>query len=56
LTIGLTYFIRVSNVGAGPGTNTLRHSFDICLTHPPPPPSNDDCGGAISLTSTTDCF
>jgi len=55
LTIGLTYFIRVSNVGAGPGTNTVKASFDICLTHPPPPPSNDDCGGAISLTSTTDC-
>ena len=55
LTVGLTYFIRVSNVGAGPGTNTVKASFDICLTHPPPPPSNDDCGGAISLTSTTDC-
>jgi hypothetical protein len=55
LTVGLTYFIRVSNVGAGPGTNTVKASFDICLTHPPPPPSNDDCGGATTLTSTTDC-
>ena len=55
LTVGLTYFIRVSNVGAGPGSNTGKASFDICLTHPSPPPSNDDCGGAISLISGLTC-
>ena len=55
LSIGVTYFIRVSNVGSDPSGNGQTPKFDICLTHPPPPPSNDDCGGAISLISGTTC-
>ena len=51
LTIGVTYYIRVSNVGANPSGTGQSPKFDICLTHPMPPPSNDDCGGAITLTS-----
>ena len=50
LTVGLTYFIRVSNVGSIPGSNSVKASFDICLTHTLPPPSNDDCANASTLT------
>jgi trimeric autotransporter adhesin len=52
LTIGATYFVRVSNIGSSPGS---QGRFDICLTHPLPPPSNDDCGGATLLTSAVSC-
>ena len=55
LSIGVTYFIRVSNVGADPSGNGQDPKFDICLTNPPPPPSNDDCVGATTLTSATTC-
>ena len=55
LTIGITYFIRVSNIGADPSGNGQTPKFDLCLTHPPLPPSNDDCSGAITLTSATTC-
>jgi len=51
LTVGTTYFIRVSNVGASPSGTGQTPKFDICLTHPVPPPANDDCSGAITLTS-----
>jgi hypothetical protein len=50
LTIGNTYYIRVSNVGAAVAANG---NFDICITHPGTPPTNDECAGAISLTSST---
>ena len=50
LTVGLTYFIRVSNVGASPGSNSVKASFDLCLTHTLPPPANDDCANASTLT------
>ena len=34
LTIGITYYIRVSNVGSSPASNG---GFNICVTHPTPP-------------------
>ncbi|HMK20261.1 MAG TPA: hypothetical protein VK492_18805, partial [Chitinophagaceae bacterium] len=52
LTIGLTYYVRVSNIGSSPTSNG---GFNICVTHPTPPPANDDCAGAITLTSATTC-
>ena len=53
LTIGNTYFIRVSDIGAStPGTQTR---FDICVTHPPAVPSNDLCSGATTLTPSSTC-
>jgi trimeric autotransporter adhesin len=51
LTVGTTYYVRVSNVGTDPSGNGQTPKFDICLTHPTPPPSNDDCSGAVTLTS-----
>jgi hypothetical protein len=48
LTVGNTYYIRVSNVGAS--VNNGR--FDICVTHPPAVPANDNCGGATTLVSS----
>ncbi len=53
LTIGSTYYIRVSNIGASAPTSTA--TFNICVTHPQPPPANDDCAGAITLTSSAGC-
>ena len=50
LTIGNTYYIRVSNVGSQITSNQDR--FDICVTHPNPPPANDNCSGATVLTSS----
>jgi PQQ-dependent dehydrogenase (s-GDH family) len=55
LTVGVTYYIRVSNVGSDPSGNGQSPKFDICLTNPLPPPSNDDCSGAITLSSATSC-
>ncbi len=52
LTIGNTYYVRVSNVGAAVAANG---NFDICVTHPGTPPANDECAGATSLTSATSC-
>jgi PQQ-dependent dehydrogenase (s-GDH family) len=52
LSIGSTYYIRVSNIVSSPTTNG---NFDICVTHPTPPPSNDDCASATTLTSNTTC-
>ena len=48
LTIGNTYYVRVSNVGSAP----TGSSFNICVTYPP---TNDDCANAISLYSNTTC-
>jgi len=48
LTVGATYFVRVSNVGA---MVTTGGTFDICITHPTAP-ANDNCTGATILTST----
>src|SRR5436190_8040570 len=52
LTIGNTYYIRVSNIGSSISSNDR---FDICVTHPNPPPSNDNCSGATTLTSGYSC-
>lgn len=51
LTIGSTYYVRVSNIGSWPTSNNNNSRFDICITHPNPPPANDDCSGATVLTS-----
>jgi len=48
LTVGSTYYVRVSHVGA---MVTSGGGFDICVTHPPAP-ANDNCSGATVLTST----
>jgi trimeric autotransporter adhesin len=53
LTIGTTYYVRVSNIGASAPTGTV--TFNICVTHPQPPPSNDDCANPITLTSGATC-
>lgn len=55
LTIGNTYYVRISNLGTMPTTSTANSSFNICLTHPNPPPANDDCTGATLLTSGNTC-
>jgi trimeric autotransporter adhesin len=55
LTIGVTYYIRVSNVGTDPSGNGQTPKFDICLVNPPPPPANDNCSSAATLTSATSC-
>lgn len=52
LTIGNTYYVRVSNVGAAVASNG---NFDICITHPNPPPANDNCNTATLLTSASNC-
>lgn len=54
LTIGNTYYIRVSNIGSSP-TNNGQSNFNICVTHPPTAPVNDLCAGATTLTSGVSC-
>ena len=49
LSVGNTYYVRVSNIGT---LITSLDRFNICVTHPPPPPANDNCSGATALTST----
>ncbi len=50
LTIGTTYYVRVSNVSASAPSATA--TFTICVTYPPP---NDDCTNATYLYSNTSC-
>lgn len=52
LTIGNTYYVRVSNIGT---PVTSNGGFNICITHPPAVPVNDDCSGATTLTSASAC-
>ena len=52
LTIGATYYIRVSNIGSSISSSDR---FNICVTHPPAAPTNDDCGGATTLTPGYTC-
>jgi hypothetical protein len=52
LTIGNTYYVRVSNVGAALTSNA---NFDICITHPQAGPVNDACSAATLLTSAVSC-
>ena len=53
LTIGTTYKVRVSNLGADPSGGGTAASFDICVTHAGL--ANDQCGAATLLTSGTTC-
>lgn len=48
LTIGATYYIRVSNIGTA---ITANGGFNICVTQPAPPPANDDCASAVTLSN-----
>lgn len=50
LTIGTTYYVRVSNIGVSAPSGTV--TFNICVTYPP---LNDDCANAITLYSNTSC-
>ena len=52
LTIGATYYIRVSNIGSSISTSDR---FNICVTHPPDAPGNDNCSDATTLTSGYAC-
>jgi hypothetical protein len=49
LTVGSTYYVRVSNIGSNPAVNV---GFNICVTSPP---SNDECSNPIYLYSNTSC-
>ncbi|MEO6612541.1 MAG: T9SS type A sorting domain-containing protein [Chitinophagaceae bacterium] len=53
LTIGTTYYVRVSNLNANPSGAGTVANFNICVIHTPP--ANDVCSGAVSLTSGTAC-
>lgn len=54
LTIGTTYYVRVSNVTSNPSGTGGVAGFNICVTHVLPP-ANDDCAGAITLSTATSC-
>ncbi|HLO37394.1 MAG TPA: hypothetical protein VK173_02830, partial [Lacibacter sp.] len=53
LTVGATYYVRISQYGAFGGTGNYK--ADLCITHPVAPPTNDDCSGSTLLTSSTSC-
>lgn len=53
LTIGATYYVRISQYGSFGATGNYK--ADICITHPVAPPANDDCSGSTLLTSSTSC-
>lgn len=53
LTVGATYYVRVSNVGTNPSGSGTVANFNICLTHTGV--SNDLCSSAIMLTSGYSC-
>ncbi len=53
LTVGATYYIRVSNVGSNPSGSGTVADFNICVTHTGL--VNDECAGAIMLTSGYAC-
>ncbi len=53
LTIGVTYYVRISQFGSFGASGNYR--MDVCITHPQPPPSNDDCSGATVLTPSATC-
>ncbi|HEV8270371.1 MAG TPA: T9SS type A sorting domain-containing protein [Chitinophagaceae bacterium] len=50
LTVGTTYYVRVSNISVSAPSGTV--TFNICITYPP---TNDDCANAINLYSNTTC-
>lgn len=51
LTVGSTYYIRVSNIRSSPYVPT-NAGFNICIQDPP---SNDKCANAVSLTPGSTC-
>jgi len=55
LTVGSTYYIKVSSVASTlPSTPT----FTICVVNPPPistPPANEECASATTLTPSAIC-
>ena len=53
LTVGATYYIRVSNVGSDPSGSGTVDDFNICVTHTGV--VNDLCSGAILITSGYTC-
>ncbi len=53
LTIGATYYVRISQYGAFGSSGNYK--IDLCITHPVAPPANDDCSGSTLLTSSTAC-
>jgi len=53
LTVGATYYVRVSNVGANPSGSGTVANFNICVTHTGV--VNDLCSGVIQLTSGNTC-
>ncbi len=55
LTIGNTYYVRMSNIGSAPTGGGSNSQFNLCLTNQNPPPANDNCSGATLLTSNYSC-
>ena len=53
LTIGTTYYVRVSNVGSL--VTSSNSDFDICIFHQPAGPTNDFCTTATTLTPASAC-
>ena len=52
LTVGVTYYVRVYDKGAGYGS--ANGNISICVT-PPPPPANNECAGATVLAVGATC-
>lgn len=53
LTIGATYYVRISQYGAFGASGNYK--ADICITHPVAPPTNDECANSVLLTSAVSC-
>jgi hypothetical protein len=53
LTIGATYYVRISQYGAFGGSGNYK--IDVCITHPITPPTNDECANSVLLTSGVSC-
>lgn len=51
LTVGNTYYLRVYDYYGG-GSNTRQ--FSVCVSTTTAPVENDDCGGALTVTPSTD--
>jgi len=52
LTIGNTYYVRVSHIGGTLSGGSPSNKLDVCLTGPS---ANDDCAGAVTLTPASTC-
>lgn len=56
LSVGTTYFVRVSGSGTLP-TTTAGGAFSICITDPTTTaPFNDECANAVNLQSSSGCL